>query len=120
MSLRKILAVAAAMPGFALPLAASAQVQRDRWLPLHTVATHHGPVFTLDDGQSVRMHRGTVINPTGTTLQPGMRVTIFGHVTENGRIIADEVDVGWQRASSYRSPGNQTGPYWQNAQNGDW
>lgn len=27
----------------------------------------------------VRLHQGTIINPTGLTLQPGMRVTIFGY-----------------------------------------
>jgi len=38
-----------------------------------TIRDDHG---YLDD---VHLHQGTIINPTGLTLQPGMRVTIFGY-----------------------------------------
>ncbi|HEY1726985.1 MAG TPA: hypothetical protein VGG22_01235 [Candidatus Baltobacteraceae bacterium] len=33
---------------------------------------------TLDNGMTVYLHEGTVINPTGVTLYRGMRVRVFG------------------------------------------
>jgi len=39
----------------------------------------------------VTMHRGTIINPTGLQLKPGMRVTIAGHA-DGGAFAADEID----------------------------
>lgn len=39
----------------------------------------------------IEMHQGTVINPTGLTLQPGMPVTIFGY--NRGSVFgANEID----------------------------
>ena len=40
---------------------------------------------------SVQLHRGTVINPTGTQLRVGMLVTIYGHLND-GEFLVDEVD----------------------------
>lgn len=51
--------------------------------------------FTVRDGrvnlEGVTMHRGTIINPTGLQLKPGMRVSISGHAA-GGTFDADEID----------------------------
>jgi len=59
----------------------------------------------LDRGPRIVLHRGTVIHPTGLTLQNGMSVRVFGHVASDGAFSADEIDVmppppaawGWHR-----------------------
>ena len=44
---------------------------------------------------NVEMHQGTVINPTGLSLQPGMAVTIMGY--NGGRAFAaNEIDTPYQ------------------------
>jgi hypothetical protein len=44
---------------------------------------------------SVDMHQGTIINPTGVELQPGMAVTILGY--NRGRTFAaNEIDTPYQ------------------------
>jgi hypothetical protein len=40
---------------------------------------------------NVTMHQGTIINPTGFQLEPGMRVTIVGHA-DGGTFAANEID----------------------------
>lgn len=38
----------------------------------------------------VRLHQGTIINPTGLTIKPGMRVRVFGHWS-NGAFQAERI-----------------------------
>jgi hypothetical protein len=52
-----------------------------------------GSSFTLDDGRTVFLRQGTVINPTGWRLRPGMRVNVTGFRAGNGAINANEVDI---------------------------
>jgi hypothetical protein len=51
--------------------------------------------FTVRDGrvglEGVTTHRGTIINPTGLQLKPGMRITIWGRAA-GGTFDADEID----------------------------
>ena len=47
----------------------------------------------LNNGQHVELHNGTVINPTGTNLSPGMRVRIVGARNSDGTFNANEIDV---------------------------
>jgi hypothetical protein len=47
----------------------------------------------LDRGPRIVLHRGTVIHPTGLSLQNGMFVRVFGHVASDGAFSADEIDV---------------------------
>jgi Domain of unknown function (DUF5666) len=47
----------------------------------------------LDRGTHVELHQGTVINPTGITLQPGMRVQVYGYWNRDGSFAANEIDV---------------------------
>ena len=47
---------------------------------------------------SVRLHQGTIINPTGTTLRRGMRVNVRGFEDRYGVIDANRIDFdGWAR-----------------------
>lgn len=50
----------------------------------------------LDD---VSLHQGSIINPTGITLQPGFRVAIYGN-PEGNTFAADEIDTPYR----YRQP----------------
>ena len=47
----------------------------------------------LNNGQHVDLHNGTVINPTGINLSPGMRVRIVGNQNSDGTFNANEIDV---------------------------
>ncbi|MBV8600875.1 MAG: hypothetical protein JO359_04840 [Candidatus Eremiobacteraeota bacterium] len=57
------------------------------------VASTQGSSLTLQNGVTVFLHQGTVINPTGTTLQPGMQVRVLGGPGGNNAINANEVDI---------------------------
>ena len=49
---------------------------------------------------NVELHQGTIINPTGLTLAPGMRVTIYG--TPRGHVFAaNEIDTPYHYAPGY-------------------
>ena len=58
-----------------------------------TVSSFSAFNLYLNNGQHVNLHQGTVINPTGTTLQPGMNVTVFGHGNNDGTFEADQINV---------------------------
>jgi hypothetical protein len=47
----------------------------------------------LSNGRHVDLHNGTVINPTGINLSPGMRVRIVGNQNSDGSFNANEIDV---------------------------
>jgi hypothetical protein len=47
----------------------------------------------LDIGPHIYLHPGTVIRPTGLTLQNGMFVRVFGHRTADGNFAADEINL---------------------------
>ncbi|MBV8423909.1 MAG: hypothetical protein JO349_01855 [Candidatus Eremiobacteraeota bacterium] len=57
------------------------------------IASTQRSAFTLEGGTTVFMHKGTVINPTGIRLQPGMRVKILGTPSGAYRFNANEIDV---------------------------
>ncbi len=94
------LAAALAAPLAAAPLAASAQMYaapgmgmtRDRHHLQGRVASFSGYNLQLDGGQRVQLHQGTVINPTGWSIQPGQRVAITGSWVR-GRFQADRINV---------------------------
>jgi hypothetical protein len=60
---------------------------------LGTIASVQGSSLTLGDGRTVFLHQGTVIHPTGTTLQPGMRIAISGDRSGYKRFNAGLIDV---------------------------
>ena len=57
------------------------------------ISSFGGFNLQLQNGMAVSLHQGTVINPTGTTLVPGMRVSIRGSRNSAGGFNADEIDV---------------------------
>jgi hypothetical protein len=74
-----------------LPAVASAQTYGEQTIS-GTVSYFSGYNMSIDGGRSVSLHQGTIINPTGTTLQPGMNVVVHGY--RNGNTFnADEVDL---------------------------
>ncbi len=51
----------------------------------------------LDGRRSVRLHPGTIINPTGITLRRGMDVRVFGHPNRDGSFEANRIEVQRRR-----------------------
>jgi hypothetical protein len=91
----KPLAAIAAAAMIALPIAANAAVPGQSQLQ-GTITAINGK-YDLHVEQSngtvdnVMMHQGTIINPTGLTLQPGMKVTIVGD-QQGDTFAANEID----------------------------
>lgn len=74
----------------------------------YTLRVHDSRGFV----DSVRLHQGTVINPTGLTLQQGMQVTVYGHA-EGNVFAANEIDTPYQAAVAYLPPYPYPyPPYW--------
>jgi len=48
----------------------------------------------------IQLHQGTIINPTGIRLAPGMTVTIMGH-TSGTMFLANEIDTPYQSGPDY-------------------
>jgi hypothetical protein len=86
--MKNILCSALTIAALALPLTAHAAIRTDE-------QTLHGTIASIDgkfgltvrderaDADLVRLHPGTVIDPTGLRLQPGMHVTITGRPDGN-------------------------------------
>ena len=51
-----------------------------------------GNYVTLDDGTMVQMREGTIIDPVGKPLYPGMRVRVKGYTNNNGILVAHIID----------------------------
>lgn len=65
-----------------------------------TVAAVNGPYnIAVRDARgfidNVNLHQGTIINPTGLTLEPGQSVTILGH-NDGSAFSANEIDTPYQ------------------------
>ncbi|MGZ6184173.1 MAG: hypothetical protein ACXWNV_19395, partial [Vulcanimicrobiaceae bacterium] len=60
-----------------------------------TYFNHFDMQVDTQNGRSlpIHLHQGTVINPTGTTLQNGMNVAISGTRNSDGSFNANEIDV---------------------------
>jgi hypothetical protein len=97
--------ILAAMTALALlaPVAAAAQDMPSYAQPAPQDQQIHGRIASFDGAYSltvkddrgyidnVQLHNGTIINPTGLTLQPGMVVSILGY-NAGGYFAANEVD----------------------------
>jgi hypothetical protein len=57
------------------------------------IASVNGSSFTLEDGRTVFLKQGTVINPTGRRLHAGQRVVVHGYPAGNGSINARVVNI---------------------------
>jgi len=112
-----LMAFAVTTLGMLAPHAALAQ-QSEQPLPSYakpgyasTEQTIHGRVTVVNgtymeiadsNGYTdrVQLHQGTIINPTGIRLAPGMSVTIIGH--NNGHLfLANEIDTPYQYGGPY-------------------
>jgi hypothetical protein len=99
--MKRLASFALTLAALALPVAARADTSNSGAQPCEQ--TIHGTidsidgkyVFTVRDGrvglESVTIHRGTIIDPNGLQLKPGMQVTIWGRAV--GRTFdAGEID----------------------------
>jgi hypothetical protein len=79
------------------PVTAAPQYALSREQTVHGVITSINGKYGLTvkvgqaDMDSVTMHRGTIINPTGLQLRPGMQVTITGY-PDSGSFDVDKID----------------------------
>lgn len=106
MPMRSLVLAASACAVLAMPALAAADDYRAVEQRLFGQVISFEPWhLQLDRGPRIVLHRGTVIHPTGLTLQNGMSVRVFGHVASDGAFSADEIDVmppppaawGWHR-----------------------
>jgi hypothetical protein len=58
-----------------------------------TIAVVNGTNIKLQDGRNIFLKSGTTINPSGTSLKPGMQIYVWGVHGGNGAINATRVDV---------------------------
>ncbi len=117
-SLLKKIAGATTLALLAMPAVAVAQPSYAHKAPYHVYVIKG--VITSFNGRydllvrdkhhyidNVRLHQGTVINPTGVTLAPGMHVTIYGEPNGN-RFDANIINTPYR----YLPVAVYPGPYW--------
>jgi uncharacterized membrane protein YgcG len=126
----RLIAALVAAIFIAAPLAANAQIAPDG--PSYAAdsayggdAQIHGRILSFDGAYSVQvrdeqgyvdnvqLHQGTIINPTGLTLQPGMVVSILGY-NAGSYFAANEIDTPYTYSAGYPyyagHPWNYYGP----------
>jgi hypothetical protein len=93
-----LLALAAPRSALAQPLPSYAQPpppQADEQIRGRVTAFDGGYALSVRDDRgyldNVRLHPGTIINPTGLTLAPGMVVSVLGH-NQGNYFAANEID----------------------------
>jgi hypothetical protein len=118
-------AIALALSATCAPLAAFAQDVPSYAQPSYASAdeTIHGRIhsvegafnISVDDDRgfidSVQLHQGTIINPTGLTLSPGMSVTILG-ANAGSAFSANEIDTPYTYAGPLPEPAYYGPGYW--------
>ncbi|MDQ2907917.1 MAG: hypothetical protein M3R44_01035 [Candidatus Eremiobacteraeota bacterium] len=70
------------------------------------IASVNGGDIRLTDGRNIFLENGTIINPRGTSLQAGQRISVTGAPGGNGAINAGEIDVNGYGYGGY---GNDNG-----------
>lgn len=111
MKIKHGIATALLIAAATLPAAALAQYSGGGWSPGYgngpsggygnqggrqtggTIASVNGGDIRLTNGRNVFLENGTVINPRGTSLQPGQRISVMGVPGGNGAINASEIDI---------------------------
>ncbi len=117
----RLAAAALSIAGLVLPTIASAQdvpsyAQPNREETIHgRIASVNGTfnISVRDDRgfvDNVELHQGTIINPTGLTLEAGMSVTVIG-VGNGGEFDANEIDTPYSYSGPYPEP-VYLGPGW--------
>jgi hypothetical protein len=94
---------ASVAPAFAQPVPSYASGTSDETIR-GTVAAINGPynISVRDERgfvDNVNLHQGTIINPTGLSLAPGLPVTILGH-NDGSAFSANEIDTPYQTLSA--------------------
>jgi hypothetical protein len=111
--LTSVLGAALAAGLLASPLAASAQVPGQQQIQGRVTSFdgHYDLHVQQPNGEvdAIQLHQGTIINPTGLTLAPGMTVTVVGQPAGNV-FAANEIDTPYQQTYAYGTP--YYGPYW--------
>jgi hypothetical protein len=98
-NIQRAIVAAAAAGAIALPLGANAAIPGETQVR-GTITAINGKydLHVRDrngDVDDVLMHQGTIINPTGLTLEPGMHVTVVGN-TAGQTLDASEIDTPYQ------------------------
>jgi len=119
-------AVAAALAVAFAPLAAAAQDDVPSYARPTVVSTDetiHGRIRSVDGAftisvaddrgfiDNVELHQGTIINPTGLTLSPGMSVTIVGY-NAGDTFAANEIDTPYTYDGPLPTPVYYGPGYW--------
>ncbi len=94
--MKTALAASALILAVAAPLAIQAAPEDGRPITGTIVSVDSKYQLTLQDNQkhteTVVLHQGTIINPLGARLLPGMNVTILGASVGPDRVAANEID----------------------------
>jgi hypothetical protein len=119
-------AVSVAAAALLAPAAASAQDVPSYARPSYVISTDetvHGRIRSVDGAfnisvdddrgfvDSVELHQGTIINPTGLTLSPGMSVTILG-TNAGSAFSANEIDTPYTYDGPLPTPVYYGPGYW--------
>lgn len=119
--MRKLLLAAVAAIGLLAPISAAAQEMPSYAQPVPQDQQIRGRIASFDGGynltvrddkgylDNVRLHQGTIINPTGLTLAPGMIVSILGY-NAGPFFAANEVDTPY--TFTYGVPYYYGHPWW--------
>lgn len=104
-----------AAPAATLPPYARPAVPSDEETIHGRIASISGPYdLSVNDDRGfvdkVRLHQGTIINPTGITLRAGMSVTIMGY-THGSSFDANQIDTPYIRRGGYGPYPYPYGPY---------
>src|SRR5579872_4256049 len=107
--------LAATLGVAALPLVASAQIVPNNEIT-GTIQSINGTsnISVLDPNgylDNVELHQGTIINPTGVTLAPGMNVTVLGY-NAGGVFDANEIDTPYQYSGALPTPAYYGPGFW--------
>jgi hypothetical protein len=121
--MKKHLLAALAALTLAAPIAAQAQVAPSYAASANTEEDVHGRVVSFDGAYSltvrdergfidnVQLHQGTIINPTGLTLAPGMVVNVLGF-DAGGFLAANEIDTPYTVYGGVPYYQGQVWSYW--------
>lgn len=109
-------ALAAAVLGAGmLPAIASAQALPEGEIQGTVASINDTFNISVDDNRgsmdNIELHQGTIINPTGLTLEPGMAVTILGYGDGN-QFDANEIDTPYSYGGAAPTPAYYGPGFW--------
>jgi hypothetical protein len=113
----RLLAAVLALSGLALPIVASAQdipsyaqpatASADETITGRIASINGTFTITVNDDRgfvdNVELYQGTIINPTGLTLEDGMSVTLVGYA-DGSQFVANEIDTPYTLSEAAPPP----------------